>query len=454
MLLKLLDLVAIFGQISLIAVSYMYMFRPKARLQFLLVFILAGGLLHLVETIFEFDMLLKITATSFFFLLINQIYCRIPFRLNLLALGIVAVFSLAGEFLVMLLVMGIIGDQFMMEAEFGAPIATTGRILSALMLAIIYPLMVTMWNRFVDKLPPPRIQMFFLIPVSQLLALIIYGVISYSPTDMVDLGGWLSGIMLIVFALADLLFFYALHQTLNHDKLAYQNEQMQEQLKLQFSHYEQLAENADKLQKMRHDMINHIETIRTLVESEQKSGQDHRESLALLGRYAEELAATRLNVYTANRVLDAVLVNKRELAEKNGVSFEVKMNWPERVPCDDLELCSMFANLLDNAITAASAIRDPGVEKKVRLNCFRSNGYVVVQCWNSKDRPVVTDSRGRMVSTKSGRTDRHGLGLKIVEDIAKKYDGEFRIEHADRHFQATLFLPDFEVQVSFAASGS
>jgi|HigsolmetaAR203D_1030402.scaffolds.fasta_scaffold05170_6 hypothetical protein len=49
--------------------------------------------------------------------------------------------------------------------------------------------------------------------------------------------------------------------------------------------------------------------------------------------------------------------------QRNGVSFEVVMDWPDDVPFDDLDLCSVFANLLDNVIDAAAAISDPSLPK-------------------------------------------------------------------------------------------
>lgn len=444
MLLKLLDLIGIFGQLALMAQAYMYMFRPKSRLAFFLVFAVGGGLLNLHFVFFETRSLVKMIVSAIFMMLVVHWFCRASWHLNFLAFGLITLFGMAGQMVVILILQAILGDRFEMAVAFGAPLSVTGRVFVMLVLALLYPILVMLWRHYVDKLSPPRLQMFVLVPASQMLAIAIMTYITSQVHQ--DRFYIVFAVFIFAFVLADVGFFYALRQTINHDQLAHENAWMQAQLKLQFAHYEQLAENADRLQKMRHDMINHLEAIRASIEVDQAGGQ----SVALLDRYAEELAATRLVNYSNNRVIDAVLVNKREMADKLGVSYEVQMNWPAKTPCDDLELCSIFGNLLDNAIAAASAIRVPGLAKQVRLHCYRSGGYLIVQCWNSKDQPIVTDTNGRIVSTKTDHTVPHGLGIRIVQDIVDKYEGEFRIGNSDRHFQVTLFLPDPESKASSA----
>src|SRR5690554_5508908 len=118
MLLKLLDLVGIFGQIALMAQAYLYMFRPKFRAAFMLVFTFGGGLMNLLFVFWETEMLFKVVFSGSFILLVVYGFCRVPWRLNLLAFGLINVLSLAGQMVVILVLQAILGDRFEMVIAF------------------------------------------------------------------------------------------------------------------------------------------------------------------------------------------------------------------------------------------------------------------------------------------------------------------------------------------------
>ena len=57
-------------------------------------------------------------------------------------------------------------------------------------------------------------------------------------------------------------------------------------------------------------------------------------------------------IYTGNRILDLILSQKRMTAQKNGIDFNVNVMPLAHLPFAEREICSLFGNLLDNAVEA------------------------------------------------------------------------------------------------------
>jgi C4-dicarboxylate-specific signal transduction histidine kinase len=47
-----------------------------------------------------------------------------------------------------------------------------------------------------------------------------------------------------------------------------------------------------------------------------------------------------------------------------------------------------------------------------------------------------------MILTSKKDSRQHGLGMSIVDDIAKKYDGDFSVNYTDDTFTALVLLKD------------
>ena len=90
-----------------------------------------------------------------------------------------------------------------------------------------------------------------------------------------------------------------------------------------------------------------------------------------------------------------------------------------------------FANLLDNAITATQMLQKE--EKKITVICREKKDGIYIKCEN-----LFEPQRKRKLSRNDGIT--HGYGLKIIQEISKKYHGSFTIEQKNNQFIALVVL--------------
>lgn len=142
----------------------------------------------------------------------------------------------------------------------------------------------------------------------------------------------------------------------------------------------------------------------------------------------EQVAATKEFPFCSNSVINAVLTNKQHLCEQQSVSFRADISVQDCSAINKIHLCSIFSNLLDNAIHACEALP---VESPRSVTVFakQHGDYLHVKVLNTSLPPVET-------SPAPG----HGYGHKILTDIASLYHGEFFTEFADGIYKAAVSL--------------
>ena len=144
---------------------------------------------------------------------------------------------------------------------------------------------------------------------------------------------------------------------------------------------------------------------------------DSPEAHKLFELLSQDVDNIQLAYYSENSFINAVLSNKVKLCKEKGISAEVNALVPTDLTIDEMDLCRALVNLIDNAIEASE--RDSsGTEKKVDINIFDKEGYLFIKTKNNAE---------RLLDKTQKQKEEHGFGKKILEDLAKKYDGKYII---------------------------
>ena len=144
------------------------------------------------------------------------------------------------------------------------------------------------------------------------------------------------------------------------------------------------------------------------------------------------------SIWTQNKIWDMVLSYKRNEAEQKGIKFVIDSVLVPSFPFDDREGCSLFGNLLDNAIEACEKI-DSG-EKFINVKIEKQQQLLFLEIANSiKEEPQFQNNK--LVTMKSEKS-LHGYGLKSVKRIIDKYEGIISYQAKDRAFVVKLTFFD------------
>ncbi len=141
---------------------------------------------------------------------------------------------------------------------------------------------------------------------------------------------------------------------------------------------------------------------------------------------------------TGSSVLDTVLTDKSMFCARHGIELTCVADGAKLGFMDTMDICSIFGNLLDNAIECE--LRVPEKEKRlIHLAVYAKKDFLVIQCENyCLDRLEFQD--GLPVTTKRDKAF-HGFGLKSIRYAADKYGGAMSIRGRDGWFEIVLMIP-------------
>lgn len=200
---------------------------------------------------------------------------------------------------------------------------------------------------------------------------------------------------------------------------------------------EQMKELDAHMSVLRHELKNYIFYIDQLLE---------RQDYAALKEYVDGLKGRDLDaarvVATGNSVIDAIVNQKCAYAQSLGIRTEAAVLLPEPLLIDELSLCSVLGNFLNNAIEASAGVKDAFL----RLHIHPHKDYLVISVKNSVARDVIKENPHLLTTKKDA--ENHGVGLKVVEQIADWYEGTLQCRMEAPHtFEASILMKNMHSSI-------
>ena len=130
-------------------------------------------------------------------------------------------------------------------------------------------------------------------------------------------------------------------------------------------------------------------------------------------------------------------------AEEAGLDMECRVSLPAQTPHNEMDLCIVLGNALENAIQACRKISDG--PRSIRLSlALTENRRLTLEVENSCPLPVAFSDDGLPVSSAPKQAfpeEEHGLGLRSVKAIVEHCGGLLRCrwEEGVFYFRAVLF---------------
>lgn len=205
------------------------------------------------------------------------------------------------------------------------------------------------------------------------------------------------------------------------------SQMMEKQVELQISHYNEVEKMNYEINRFRHDYSNHLQSILSLVQMGECSMAE--EYILKLKKVKSEPAATLF--YTGNRLADAILTNKSSLLDE-GSRIEYSGIMPLSV--DNVDLCVILSNSLDNAIEACHELQKPCM---ISMFAKEQQGYFIMSI---KNPTLCSESFYDIPVTTKSEKEHHGMGLRNIESVVKKYDGQMKIKCENGFFELVITM--------------
>ena len=238
----------------------------------------------------------------------------------------------------------------------------------------------------------------------------------------------LLGILLAAVALAAILVTLILRRYIrvltDRRIAAYQND-------LIAKHCEEVQQIYNTMRGWRHDYKNHIAVMKASLAMGQLEALDN-----YLGELTVDLNTVDTVVKTGNVMADAILNSKLALCKAKNIRTEVTACVPDSITVNDVDLCVIIGNLLDNAMEACMKIEEE-TERFIRIyiGVFKAQFYISV----TNAMAGTPERTGKTYKTSKGRA--HGFGLLRMDNIVRKYSGYLNRQHEEGVFGTEILLP-------------
>lgn len=154
-------------------------------------------------------------------------------------------------------------------------------------------------------------------------------------------------------------------------------------------------------------------------------------------KFADDAGQLPFVTYTANTLVNSILSEFSEKAKRCKVKVDYSIIIGSQLNMEDIDLCRMLNNILENAVEGCKKVS--GERRFIRLNLHSKENFLFVKCENGCDEGSLRVANGKYRSTKRD-ISKHGYGLKIMGEIAEKYNGILSVQVHNGLFSVTTTL--------------
>lgn len=192
--------------------------------------------------------------------------------------------------------------------------------------------------------------------------------------------------------------------------------------------YKLLALSHKQVKELKHDIENQFSVLNGLM----KSG-NNAAAMQYLDKLNSYVRTANRICYTGNNVIDSIVNIKGSLAQTYGIEFICKVNIITSIKADELELCRIIGNGLDNAIEGCQRVDVQN--KHICFSISEDREKLMIVISNTSDEVDTT----ALSSTKKEK-GLHGIGISSIKSSVERLDGLVKFDYADGIFKLNIMV--------------
>ena len=300
-----------------------------------------------------------------------------------------------------------------------------GRYLGMLGTNIIYLWLIGLMHRLINKrvrdLPVKYWALIILIPIISIFWLQTI-LDSFTVNDSISyfsLSISLAGIIFINIAMFN--FFESYEDKIKLKYLETLKQQEQENYKLLTLSYKQVRE-------FKHDIENQFSVLKDMLEND-----DIGAAKKYLVKLSSFVRLANRPCCTGNNAIDSIVNIKGSLAQTYGIKFICKANIITSIKADELELCRIIGNCLDNAIEGC--LRCDAFHKHIWFSISEEQEKLFLVITNTSDKVDVN-----VLSSTKKEEGLHGIGISSIKSSVNRLDGLIKFECDNEIFKVNIMI--------------
>ncbi len=189
-------------------------------------------------------------------------------------------------------------------------------------------------------------------------------------------------------------------------------------------------ENVDQTAHLYHDMRKHLNVVKQM-----KNTTERAEYIKAL---EEELQSLDINCDTGNDTLDIIAADYMQRCRSMSIRLVLMVDGHLIDFMAMTDISALFTNALDNAIEAVQALpNEYDREIIVRMNTVKD--WLII-CFENKYKHILNIENDHILTTKDDSA-MHGFGLRSIQMVCDKYNGELTCSTENERFILTCAFP-------------
>lgn len=298
------------------------------------------------------------------------------------------------------------------------PVIVRGIILHTLILCLCGAIKRISWPVKYKQLHWESVVLALLFPLSSLVVLLAL----FQTAFRKEYQGWPLVFCTFFLAVANFALLFLLNRLEKSEQTRQKQLAQEQMLQLQGKNIDALCAAYSQQRKLTHDYHYTLSTLHGLLKAKEWSAAQ-----SFLESVENNQTAHSPLVNSRHPILDTVLNQKAHEAQNYGIDIHIEVNDLSQLALDPVDISTMFANLLDNAIEACAAY--PGEKRLVVRVVLEEVLFFSIQ---NTCNPVTIQNN--CIATTKPNPHLHGFGLENVKMILKKYHGEFSMKYENDSF--------------------
>ena len=207
------------------------------------------------------------------------------------------------------------------------------------------------------------------------------------------------------------------------------NEENRRLIEKQLKYYQDMDLMDTELRKFRHDIKNHFICMEYLFNTGKTDElQNYFKDLDESFSFQQKLSLS------GNDIVDAILYHDLPHYCNDKIKVTTHGNLPTLHTVSAMDLCTLFSNMLSNAIASASQCENEIAPPEIIIRFSGGKTYFSIEMSNS----VLAQGAFSKRKTKDRN---HGHGLQKIKDVLEKYDGRHEIKSENNMITVIVYLP-------------
>lgn len=211
-------------------------------------------------------------------------------------------------------------------------------------------------------------------------------------------------------------------------------------LEADLKHNEEIRTIYNEMIQWKHDWQNHLNIAIYMLR--EKRNDEAYEYLYRISKGINFDRKYKSFIKSDNTILEAIINSKIIIAIDNNINVNTTIDIKEHIYINDLDLCGLLGNLLDNAIEACERI-ERGRFINIKIISVNSNLIIVIQ--NSMDGNINFNGNKYYSSKRNGVL---GRGISQINKIVDKYDGVVYRKYSNCLFETKIVMGNVDKVVN------